>query len=115
MVNLNEEMQSRFEVERDRINRLFDNRTQAAQDRIGSCSGTLERLKASDQQLQRQAIPLWESNLERANRELESLGQDKVRSLRDLIAARMPQSDYRLLAAARIEVIPRQENKEGLS
>ncbi len=109
MVNLNEEMQSRFEVERDRINRLFDNRTQAAQDRIGSCSGTLERLKASDQQLQRQAIPLWEANLERANRELESLGQDKVRSLRELIAARMPQSDYRLLAAARIEVIPRQE------
>ena len=109
MVNLNEEMQSRFEVERDRINRLFDNRTRAAQDRIGSCSGTLERLKASDQQLQRQAIPLWEANLERANRELESLDQDKARSLRELIAARMPQADYRLLAAARIQVIPRQE------
>jgi len=108
MVNLNDEMQNRFEVERDRITRLYDNRAQAAQDRITSCSETLERLKASDQQLQRQAIPLWEANLERAKGELDSLGQDKARSLRELIAARMPQADYRLLAAARIEVTSEQ-------
>ena len=108
MRNLSEDMRSRFEIERDRINRVYENRTQAAQDRIKSCSDTLERLKSSDQQLQRQAIPLWEANLERANRELESLGQDKARSLRELTSAGMPQASYRLLAAARIEVTPRQ-------
>ena len=113
MDNLHEEMQSRFEVERDRIERLFDSRAQAARDRIKSSSDTLERLKASDQQLQRQAIPLWEANLERAKRELESLGEDRARSLRELIAARMPQADYRLLAAARIEVTPPLGNKDG--
>ena len=104
MVNLREETQSRFEIERVRIQRLYDNRAQAARDRIQSCSDTLERLKGSDQQLQRQAIPLWEANLERAQRELESLGQDRARSLRDLAAAQLAQAEYRLLAAARIEV-----------
>lgn len=104
LVNIHEETQSRFEIERDRIERLHGNRARAAEDRIVSCSATLERLKASDQQLQRQAIPLWEANLERAKAELESLDRDRSRSLRDLASARMPQAEYRLLAASRIEL-----------
>ena len=104
MSNLREETQSRIEIERVRVQRLYENRAQAARDRIRSCADTLERLKASDRQLQRQAIPLWEANLERAQRELETQGQDRARSLRDLTAAQMAQSEYRLLAAARIEV-----------
>ena len=102
--NLRQGTQSRVEVERERIQRLYANRTQAAQDRIQSCADTLDRLRASDQPLQRQAIPLWEANLERAQRELSSLGQDKACSLHDLSAAQRPQAEYRLLAAARIEV-----------
>ena len=108
MANLRKEIRERIGVERARIQRLYDNRAQAARDRIQSCEGTLERLKASDQQLQRQAIPLWEANLERARRELDSLGQDRARSLSDLATAQTAQAEYRLLAAARIEVAPRQ-------
>ncbi len=115
IANLREETQSRIEIERDRIQRLYDNRARAARDRIRSCAGTLERLKASDQPLQRQAIPLWEANLERAQGELESLGQDKARSLRDLAAAQMAQAEYRLLAAARVEVVPQSRNEDVLS
>ena len=115
MVNLREETQSRVEIEGVRIHRLYDNRAQAAQDRIQSCSDTLERLKASDQPSQRQAIPLWEANLERAQQELESLGQDRARSLRDLAAAQMPQAEYRLLAAARIEITPQMCSENGSS
>ena len=113
--NLREETQDRFEVEKGRIERLYENRVQAAQDRIQSCFDTLERLRASVQPQQRQAIPLWEANLERAQRELESLGQDRTRSLRDLNAARMAQAEYRLLAAARIEVVPPLQVKDGAS
>ena len=57
--NIREESQSRFDVERDRIQRLYANRDRAARDRVQTCSDTLRRLEASDQQLQRQAIPLW--------------------------------------------------------
>ena len=115
MINLREETQGRIEIEGVRIQRLYDNRAQAARDRIQSCANTLERLKASNQPLQRQAIPLWEANLERARRELASLGQDRARSLRDLAAAQMAQAEYRLLAAARIEVMPRVGSENGSS
>ena len=113
LVNLADETKSRYDLERERVERLFDNRDQAARDRIESCWTTLERLRASDQQMQRQAIPLWEANLERAQRELESLGQDRARSLRELEAASTPNAEYRLLAAARIEVVSQLEKKEG--
>ena len=111
MTNLREETRSRTEIERDRIQRLYENRARAARDRIQSCLGTLERLKASDEPSQRQAIPLWEANLERAQWELESLGQDEARSLGDLAAAQKAQAEYRLLAAARIEVADGQESE----
>ena len=110
MGGIREETQSRFEEESERINLMYDNRDQAARDRIQSCSRTLERLVASDEPLQRQAIPIWEANLERANRELESLGQDRARAHREIHAARTPNSEYRLLAAARIEVATRNGN-----
>ena len=112
--SLTEETQARYEVERERIEQVYAVRDQAAHDRIQACSDTLERLEASEQQLQRQAIPLWEANLERARQELETLRQDKARALRELTEARLPQADYRLLAAARIEVTDELENKDGL-
>ena len=113
--SIGEETEARYVVERDRIEQLYANRGQAARDRIQSCSDTLERLKASDQQLQRQAIPLWEANLERAQREMETLQQDMTRAVYDLSTARVPQADYRLLAAARIEVTPLSEGKDGFT
>ena len=65
-----------------------------------------ERLKASDDASQRQAIPLWEANLDHAGRERETLAQDRRSALRDLVEAQRAQAEYRLLAAARIEVAP---------
>ena len=115
MTNLTEEMRARYDVERDRIERLFDNRERAARDRIDACSRTLDRLQASYEPLQRQAIPLWEANLERARQELASLGEDRARSLQELTAATMPEADYRLLAAARIEVGKRPASENGES
>ena len=112
--DLREETQKRFDVERDRIERLYANRDRAAHDRIQSCSETLERLEASDQPLQRQAIPLWGANLDRAQQEREALRKDRARALRELTEARLPQADYRLLAAARIELSTNSENEDGL-
>ncbi len=99
-----EETRSRFEEERDRIQRLYDNRDRAARDRIQSCSETLERFRASQQPSVRQVIPIWEANLERARQELQTLGVDRSRALQELRAARTPLAEHRLLAAARIEV-----------
>ena len=113
MTNIAEEMRARYDVERDRIDRLYDNREIVAQDRIDTCSITLERLQASHEPLQRQAIPLWEANLERARQELASLGNDRTRSVQELTAAMMPEADYRLLAVARIEIVKPSASEGG--
>ena len=97
--------EERYEVERDRIERLYAHRTQSAEDRIRSCEGTVGRLQASSDPLQRQAIPLWEANAERARAESGEIAQDRARSLQDLASRRNPEADYRLLATARIEVL----------
>ena len=115
ITNLAEDMRARYDIERDRIDRLFDNRERSARDRIDACSRTLDRLQASQEALQRQAIPLWEANLERARQELASLGKDRGRSVQELTAATMPEADYRLLAAARIEVGKRSASENGES
>ncbi len=112
MEGIREETQNRFEEELERITLMYDNRDQAARDRIQSCSRTLERLVASNEPLQRQAIPIWEANLGRANQELESLGQDRARAERELRAARTPNNEYRLLAAARVELATLNGNGE---
>ena len=99
------EAEERYEIERDRIERLYAHRTQSAEDRIRSCEGTVRRLQASSDPLQRQAIPLWEANAERARAESGEIARDRARSLQDLASRRNPEADYRLLATARIEVL----------
>ena len=103
---ISEETQGRFEEERDRIQRLYDNRDVAAQDHLRSCSETLERFRASEQSSERQVIPIWEANLERAQREIQTLSADRSRALQELRAARTPLAEHRLLAVARIEISP---------
>ncbi len=97
--------EDRYEVERDRIERLFAHRTQSAEDRVRSCDQTLSQLQTSSDPLQRQAIPLWEANAERARAESREIGRDRARSLQDLASRRNPEADYRLLCIARIEVL----------
>ena len=95
---------ARYEIEHERIEQLYDNRTKAAQDRIASSEETLHRLRDSDDRQQRQAIPLWEANVERAEAEVELIREDRTRALQNLAETRNPQAEYKLLCAARIEV-----------
>ena len=97
--------EERYEVELSRIELLYEHRTQSAEDRILACEQTLGRLEASSDPLQRQAIPLWEANAKRARAESDQIAQDRTRALHDLATHRNPEADYRLLCAARIEVL----------
>ena len=99
------EAEERLEVERSRIESLFANRSRAAADRVHACEQTLNRLQLATDPLQRQAIPLWEANAERARAELSEIAQDRVRSMQVLALRRNPKAEYRLLCVARIQVI----------
>jgi ATP-dependent helicase HepA len=93
----------RADIEEERLRALHRHRTAAAHDRIASCEATLERLRISDDAQVRQAIPLWEANLARAQGELHVVDDDLQRSLVELAARRNPTAEYELLNVARVE------------
>jgi ATP-dependent helicase HepA len=94
----------RADIEEARLVSFHEHRTVAAMDRIQSCQATLERLRASDEQLVRQAVPLWEANLVRAEGELQAVDEDLHRSRVELATRRNPAGEFTLLNVARIMV-----------
>jgi hypothetical protein len=98
------ETSRRAQVEEERTRALFGTRMQAARDRIDSCRQTLERLRTSDDSQRRQAIPLWEANLTRAESELAATRDDLERSLIDISRRTQPTGEFVLLNLARIEL-----------
>lgn len=94
---------ARADIEEKRLRSLHRHRTMAAEDRISACSVTLDRLRVSLEPQVRQAIPLWEANLSRAEGERRAIESDLQRSLMELVARRNPVAEYTLLNIARIE------------
>ena len=98
------EANERYDVERERIERLYDNRARAADDRASASESTLVRLRASQNPDDRRVVPAWEANVRRDQAELERVRQDRERDLEQLASTRNPQAEHQLLGAARIEV-----------
>jgi len=98
--------EERVLVEEARIRSLMEHRTLAARDRVDSCLGTLRRLRESGDARVRQAIPLWEANLARAEAEIRSIQDDQIAALADLNMRRNPSAEFSLLNVARIETVP---------
>ncbi len=97
-----EHASQRAATEERRINALYERRMQAAQDRIESCAATLSRMKESEEEGPRKAIPMWEGNLVRAQAELEQIRSDREEMLEDLNLRRMPTYEFDLVNVAGI-------------
>jgi len=93
---------NRADVEERRTRAVFEQRSKAAEDRTESCRMTLEKLRRATDRQVRQAIPLWEANLARAEAELDSVANDLETALLDIAKRRNPSAEYRLLALARL-------------
>jgi len=94
----------RADIEEARLANLHDHRTVAARDRIQACTATIDRLRASEDPLVRQAVPLWEANLARAEGELQAVDDDLQHSMIELATRRNPTGEFALLNVARIEM-----------
>ena len=101
---LSEEAEARYSVERKRIERLYDNKENAARDKIAASEQTLWRLEGSSDENDRSVIPLWQANVRRDQAELGHIQEDRERALRELDETRRPAVTSSLLAVARIEV-----------
>lgn len=101
---LSEDAEARYAVERKRRERLYDNKEQAAMDKIESSEGTLRRLEASLDENDQRVVTLWQANVRRDRAELDHIKEDREQALRELDETRRPEVASSLLAVARIEV-----------
>lgn len=94
----------RVDREREKVAAWFDHRQQAAEDKVATTRATLERLLSSSDEGERRILPVWEKNLENAERLVEELAVERDRRLADLEKHRYPVVDHQLVAVGRVEV-----------
>ena len=94
----------RVDQEVSRLSAWFDYRERAAIDRVEATRSILNRIRESDDELQRQILPVWEANLKRDRELQESLAEERVRRIAEAKKHRYPQVSWALKALARIEI-----------
>lgn len=100
-----EDASRRIDRERDKVAAWFAHRQQAAEDKVTSTRATLDRFLASTDENERKIIPVWEKNLENAERLVEELEAERERRLAELERHRHPVVDHQLVAVGRVEVV----------
>ena len=96
---------TRIERELSRLGEWFDYRERVAKDRVEATRATLNRIRESGDETQRQILPVWEANLRRDEEILANLAPERSRRLADVEKHRYPHVSWALKALGRIEVV----------
>jgi ERCC4-related helicase len=100
-----QEAETRAERERTKLEAYFDYRQQAALDRLAATAATLQRLESSTDESERRIIPVWQANLERDERLVQELADERGRQLAAVEKLLHPVVDWELVSVGRIEVV----------
>ena len=100
----------RIEREISRLEAFYDYKEQAARDKVAATRATLNRLRESTSEAQRQIIPVWEANLRRDEEISDSLAAERQRRITEAAQHRYPQVSWALKSLGRIEVIAAPSN-----
>ncbi len=102
-----QEATERADREVSRIEKLFDYKERGASDKVKAARTTLNCLRESGDESQRQILPVWEANLRRAEELSAKLAEDRCRQIAEVEKYRHPQVDWALKSLGRIEVVVR--------
>ena len=106
---LQQEVQSqatdRANREVSRLTEYFDYREMTARDKVEETRATLNRIRESADENQRQILPVWEANLRRDEELLPKLAEDRRNWTADVERYRHPQVAWALKSLGRIEVV----------
>jgi hypothetical protein len=105
--------QTRIDRERTKLEAYFDYRQRSADDRLANTATTLERLKTADSDGERRVVPIWQANLERDERLVQELSDERTRQLANLEKLRNPIVDQELVSAGRVEIRPAPSGATG--
>ena len=94
----------RVDTEVSRLAAWFDYRERVAIDRVEATRATLDRIRESGDESQRQILPVWEANLRRDMEVLDNLAPERSRRIAEAERYRHPQVSWSLKSLGRIEV-----------
>lgn len=92
--------------ERDKRERLYGYRAQAARDKLEANRRILDRIRISPEDADRRILPVWEKNVETAERMLEVIAQEREARLGELIGRDHVAAQHELLTASFVSVEP---------
>ena len=92
--------------ERSKRERLYDYRAQAAQDKLSANRRILERIRASPEDADRRILPVWEKNVEGAQRMIESIREERAMRLGELAGRDHVTAQHELLVASFVAIEP---------
>lgn len=102
----------RVEQEREKVERFYDYRGRAAEDKLASVQATLLRVSGSvDPEVQR-IIPVWRKNVETAERGLSNVAEDRERRLAALAGREIVTAQHEALTASFVEIVPDQREEK---
>ena len=92
--------------ERSKRERLYDYRAQAADDKLDANRRILERIRASHEDADRRILPVWEKNVEGAQRMIESIAEERSKRLDELAGRDHVTAQHELLVASFVAIEP---------
>ena len=114
--SLQEQTQSQAteRVDRDvaRLKAYFDYREMTARDKVEETRSILNRIRESNDESERQILPVWEANLRRDEAMLTELAEERPRRIEDAEKYRRPQVAWALKSLGRIEVVSADQGQE---
>ena len=95
----------RVDGEVARLNAFYDQKEREAQDKMDATRATLNRIRESGDERQKQILPALEANLRNAQGVSKLRSEDRKRRIAEAEAGRNPSVDYALKALGRIEIV----------
>ena len=95
----------RVDLEVARLKVFFEYRERTARDKVEETRATLNRIQESEDESQRQILPVWEANLRRDEATLAELAAERPRRIGDAEKYRHLQVAWALKSLGRIEVV----------
>jgi SNF2 family DNA or RNA helicase len=96
----------RLEQERTKLERFYEYKVRAADEKLEAVQRTFERLSASSEPEAQRILPVWAKNLENARRVVETTGSDRVERLAQLERRADVSASHELISASWVEVKP---------
>ena len=95
----------RVDGEVARLNAFYDQKEREVQDKMDATRATLNRIRESGDERQKQILPALEANLRNAQGVSKQRAEERERRIEEAEAGRNPQVSYALTALGRIEIV----------